>query len=162
MARRLLGYATLGILTIVVQKLMDDFASIGTISPQLLVLFTVFLTLREGQMVGMEAGFVAGFFDDLLVTHFLGFTSFVAVIAAFVAGFFYKEGEVEIVARNLNYAWISAIALIVSGILVIPIVAAGELNYFYVFLKFTVGTTIYTSLLAMIVVFVIGRRRRYV
>lgn len=162
MTRRFVLYAVLGILAIIIQKFLDNYASINSVSPQLVVLFVVFLTLREGQLVGMEGGFVTGFLNDLLATHFLGFTCFIAVVVGFVAGFFYKEGDVELAGKNLNYAWISAISVFISELVTIPIVAAGELNYLYVFLKFTVGTTVYTSLLAMVVVFVIGGRGRYV
>ena len=110
----------------------------------------------------MEGGFVIGFFHDLLVTHFLGFTSFLAVIAAFVAGFFYKESDVELTAQTFNFAWISAIAVLIAELAAVPIIASGELNFLYVFLKFTLGTTAYTSVFAMIIVFINGNRSRYV
>ncbi|MFZ1081744.1 MAG: rod shape-determining protein MreD [Candidatus Kryptoniota bacterium] len=162
MTKRLLGYAILGIIIILVQKFLDDFASIDTVSPQLVLLFAVYIALREGQLFGMGGGFVIGLFHDLLVTHFLGFTSFIGVIAGFVAGFFYKESDAESVAKNFNFAWISAITLFISGLAAVPIVASGELNFLYVFLKFTLGTTVYTSIFAMIIVFVNGNRSRYV
>ncbi len=162
MTKRLLGYAALGIIAILAQKFVDDFISIDVVSPQLVVLFVVYMALREGQLFGMEGGFVIGFFHDLLVTHFLGFTSFLAVIAAFVAGFFYKESDVELTAQTFNFAWISAIAVLIAELAAVPIIASGELNFLYVFLKFTLGTTAYTSVFAMIIVFINGNRSRYV
>ena len=162
MTKRLFGYAALGILTILVQKFLDNFASIDAVSPQLIVLFVVYIALREGQLFGMGGGFVIGLFHDLLVTHFLGFTSFMGVIAGFVAGFFYKESDIELAAKTFNFAWISAISLSVSELAAVPIVASGELNFLYVFLKFTLGTTVYTSVFAMIIVFVNGNKSRYV
>jgi len=162
MTKRLLWYAVLGVLTILVQKFIDNFASIYAVSPQLVVLYVVYITLREGQLFGMGSGFVVGLFHDLLVTHFLGFTSFIGVIAGFVAGFFYKESDVELAAKTFNFAWISAISLSVSELAAVPIIASGELNFLYVFLKFTLGTTVYTSVFAMIIVFVNGNKSRYV
>lgn len=162
MTKRLLGYAILAIITILVQDFLDNFASINLVSPQLVVLLVVYMTLREGQLFGMGGGFVVGLLHDLLATHFLGFTSLIGVIAGFIAGFFYKESNVELAAKTFNFAWISAITLFISELAALPIIAAGELNYFYVFLKFTLGTTIYTSVFAMIVVFVNGKKRRYV
>jgi len=162
MTKKLLGYVGLGVLAIVLQKFLDDYAAINAVSPQLVILFVIYVALREGQLFGACNGFVIGFFQDLLVTHFLGFTSFVAVIAGFVAGFFYKENDVELAAKNLGFVWISAIALFVSELAALPIIASGELNYFNVFLKFTVGTTVYTSVFATVIVFINGRRVRYV
>jgi rod shape-determining protein MreD len=162
MTKRLLGYAGLGIAAILLQKFLDNFAAIDQVSPQIIVLFVVYVALREGQLFGICNGFIAGFFHDLLVTHFLGLTSYIAVVASFVAGFFYKEGDVELAAKTFNFTWTSAVSLFISELAALPIVASGELNYFYVFLKFTVGTTVYTSVFAMIIVFVNGRRSRYV
>jgi len=162
MTRRLLGYVILGLVTILVQKFLDDFASINLVSPQLIILFIIYLTLKEGQLKGMFAGFVTGLIHDILVTHFLGYTSFVGVIAALIAGFFYKESDIELAGRTFNFAWVSALALFISELAALPILASGELNYLYVFLKFTIGTTVYTSVFAMIIVFVSGKKSRYV
>ncbi len=162
MTKRLLAYAGLGLTAILLQKFLDNFAAIELISPQLVILFVVYVSLREGQLFGMCNGFITGFFHDLLVTHFLGLTSFLAVIASFVAGFFYKESDVELAARTFNFTWISAISLFFSELAVLPIIVSGELDYLYMFLKFTIGTTIYTSVFAMMIVFAYGRRSRYV
>ncbi len=162
MTKKLLGYAALGIASILLQKFLDNFAAINLVSPQLVILFVVYVALREGQLFGICNGFIAGFFHDLLVTHFLGLTSFIAVIAAFVAGFFYKESDVELAAKTFNFTWISVVSLFISELAALPIVASGELNYLYIFLKFTIGTTVYTSVFAMIIVFINGRRSRYV
>ena len=162
MTKRVLMYAALGIGAIILQKFLDNFASIDMVSPQLIILFVVYLSLREGQLFGMGGGFLIGLLNDSLVTHFIGYTSFVGVMAGFVAGFFFKESDVDLTARTFNFAWISAITLAVSELAALPIVASGELNYFYVFLKFTVGTTVYTSVFAMIIVFVNGRKSHYV
>ncbi|HQT91330.1 MAG TPA: rod shape-determining protein MreD [Candidatus Kryptobacter bacterium] len=162
MTKRVLIYAAVGIGAIILQKFLDNFASIDMVSPQLIILFVVYLSLREGQLFGMGGGLLIGLLNDSLVTHFIGYTSFVGVMAGFVAGFFFKESDVELTARTFNFAWISAITLAVSELAALPIIASGELNYFYVFLKFTVGTTIYTSAFAMIIVFMNGRKSHYV
>lgn len=162
MTKRVLIYAAVGIGAIILQQFLDNYASIDMVSPQLIILFVVYLSLREGQLFGMGGGLLIGLLNDSLVTHFIGYTSFVGVMAGFVAGFFFKESDVELTARTFNFAWISAITLAVSELAALPIVASGELNYFYVFLKFTVGTTIYTSVFAMIIVFMNGRKSHYV
>lgn len=162
MTKRLLGYIALSIAAILLQKFLDNYASVDSVSPQLIILVAVYLSLREGQLFGMGGGFLIGFLNDLLVTHFIGYSSFMGVIAGFVAGFFFKESDVELAAKNFNFAWISAITLAVTQLAALPIIASGELNYFYVFLKFTVGTTVYTTVFAMIIVFVNGRKSRYV
>lgn len=162
MTKRIIVYIILGVISILLQKFLDNFASVGSVAPQLVILFVIYISLREGQLFGVTGGFIAGLANDMLVTHFIGFTSFVGVLAGFISGFFYRESEVDLAARTLNFAWISAVTLFLTELIALPIVAAGELNYFYVFLKFTVGTTVYTSVFAMIIVFVNGKKNRYV
>ena len=162
MTKKIIAYFVLGLISILLQKFLDNFASLGSVAPQLVILFVIYLSLREGQLFGTVGGFAAGLVNDMLVTHFIGFTCFVGVFAGFISGFFYRESEVELAAKTLNYAWISAVTLFLTEIAALPIVAAGELKYFYVFLKFTIGTTVYTSVFAMIIVFVNGKKSRYV
>ncbi len=162
MTKKITGYVVIGLIAILLQKFLDSYASVELVSPQLVILFVVYLALREGQLFGTAGGFVAGLVNDLLVTHFIGFTSFVGVLAGFISGFFYKESEVELAAKTLSFAWVSAVALFISELVALPIIAAGELNYLYAFLKFTLGTTVYTSVIAMIIVFVTGKKSRYV
>ncbi len=162
MRKRILAYIAYGIAAIIVQKFLSDYASVDDVVPQLIVLFVVYVSLREGQLFGMGAGFLMGLVDDIFATHFIGYTSFIGVVAGFVAGFFFKESDVELSARTFSFAYISAITVAVTQLAALPIIASGELNYLYVFLKFTVGTTIYTSAVAMIIVFVNGRKSRYV
>ncbi len=162
MTKRLLGYLALAVAAIIVQKFLDNYASVDGVSPQLILLVIVYISLREGQLFGMGSGFAIGLMNDLLATHFIGYTSFVGVMAGFVAGFFFKESDVELAAKNFSFAWISAITLAITQLAALPIIASGELNYFYVFLKFTLGTSVYTFVAAMIIVFVNGRKSRYV
>lgn len=162
MTRRIAGYIGLGLATIILQKFIDDFAAINLVSPQLVLIYIVFLSLREGQMNGMMGGFLMGLLHDLFVTHFLGMTSFIGVVAGFTSGFFYKESDIELAARTFNFAWISAITIFISELVALPIIASGELNYVYVFLKFTLGTTVYSSVFALIIVFINGRKAKYV
>jgi rod shape-determining protein MreD len=162
MTKKLLGYAGLGIAAILLQKFLDNVAAINLVSPQLVILFVVYVALREGQLFGMCNGFIAGFFHDLLVTHFLGLTSFIAVVASFVAGFFYKESDVELTAKTFSFVWISSMSLFISELFALPIIGSGELNYLYIFLKFTFGTTVYTAVFAMIIVFINGKKSSYV
>lgn len=162
MTKRILGYLALAVAAIILQKFLDNYASVEGVSPQLIILVVVYISLREGQLFGMGSGFTIGLMNDLLATHFIGYTSFVGVMAGFVAGFFFKESDVELAARSFSFAWISAITLGITQLAALPIIASGELNYFYVFLKFTLGTTAYTSVIAMIIVFVNGRKSRYV
>ncbi len=162
MTKRILGYLSFGIVAILLQKFLENYASIDMVSPQLIVLFVVYLALREGQIFAMGGGFVIGFLNDCLATHFIGYTSFLGVIAGFIAGFFFKESDVDLAAKSFNFAWISAITIAAAQLAALPIIASGELNYLYAFLKFTVGTTVYTSIFAMIIVFVNGRKSNYV
>ncbi|MGC8596206.1 MAG: rod shape-determining protein MreD [Candidatus Kryptoniota bacterium] len=163
MITRFFRYIVIGVVVLIIQKFGDDFFTISSVAPQFILLYIVYISMKEGQMAGMITGFAAGLFNDLLTTHFIGYTSFVGVIAAFVAGFFYKESDAELVGKTLNFSWVSALSIFIAQFFSLPLIQSGsDLNYFYVFLKFTFGVTIYTAIFSLIVIFSIGRKTRYV
>jgi|YelNatPaOPRAMG01_1025707.scaffolds.fasta_scaffold04139_7 rod shape-determining protein MreD len=163
MITRFLRYTIFGVVVLIAQKLGDDFFTISSVAPQFILLFIVYVSLKEGQMAGMINGFAAGLMNDLFTTHFIGYTAFVGVIAAFVAGFFYKENDVELVGKTLSFSWVSILSIFIAQFFSLPLIQSGsDLNYFYVFLKFTFGVTIYTAVFSLIVIFSIGRKTRYV
>lgn len=163
MITRFLRYVIIGAIVLVIQRLGDDFFTISSVAPQFILLYVVYVSMREGQMAGMINGFIAGLLNDLITTHFIGYTAFLGVIAAFVAGFFYKESDIELVGRTLNFSWVSSLSIFIAQIFSLPLIQSGsDLNYFYLFLKFTFGVTIYTAVFSLILIFSIGRKTGYV
>ncbi len=53
-------YTGIGILIIIVQVLVGRFLSIAGVSPDFLLIFLVWLTMKEGQLAGEIGGFALG------------------------------------------------------------------------------------------------------
>lgn len=87
--------------------------SVNFIAPDLIVIYLVYITLKNGQLYGTLFGFIFGFMFDLISGGLLGSSMFAKTLSAFVAGFFYKEKRIE---ENLNVFTLSFVVLIGSFI----------------------------------------------
>ncbi|MGD8778660.1 MAG: rod shape-determining protein MreD [Ignavibacteria bacterium] len=93
----------------VIQLTLIPLMSVDFIVPDLIIIYLVYLTLKNGQIYGTVYGFVFGFLFDLISGGLLGSSMFAKTLSAFVAGFFYKEKKLE---ENLNVFTLSFIVLI--------------------------------------------------
>src|SRR5690606_24537078 len=86
----LLWYAIAGLILLLVQ-LNLGYIAVESVTPDLLVVLTVFVALREGQFTGLATGFLLGLFFDLISSDIIGTNALAKMLAGFVAGYFYNE-----------------------------------------------------------------------
>jgi len=96
-----------------VQLVIVPFLSIGSVHPDILLIFVVYISLKEGQIKGTVAGFLSGLIFDLVSGGVMGSGMFSKTLAAFIAGYFYKDSEQE---SHLNNITFSAIILLAGTI----------------------------------------------
>lgn len=98
----MVGAFALGLL----QKLLFDRLLIYGAKPDLLLLLTTWIARREGQSVGIMAGFSIGLLMDLM-RGTLGLEAFAKTVSGFVAGFFSNPDDFDKVS---NFLWATALA----------------------------------------------------
>lgn len=141
-------YYSIALLIICVIQLSFFFLiSIKGVTPDLLILLTIWITLAEGRFFGLFAGFLIGLFFDFVSMNLIGVNGLTKTIVAFVAGFFYKEGEFSNIIRTNKFFVIVILSTLLHNILyyliLIDLTSSDlALNYF----KFTFGSTLYTFL----------------
>lgn len=87
-------YYLVALFTLIIARLVFiDLIAVYDATPDLLLILTVWIALREGQFAGILAGFAIGFFYDFLSSDTLGTNALGKTMAGFVAGFFYVEGK---------------------------------------------------------------------
>ena len=79
------------ILCIVLQITIIPLFSVKGIAPDLILILLISVAIQKGKFWGVVAGFWAGLIFDAFGTAFIGLSSFVNSIAAFVAGFLLGE-----------------------------------------------------------------------
>ena len=141
-------------------KLMK-FLTIGDIVPDILVIWIVYIAIREGQSAGTIAGFAIGITLDLVSGHdgMLGLGALVKTVSGFTAGYFYNENKTLQTLGGYQFLIALAVVSLVHNLI-----------YFLILLQDTgvspwgaiafygVPTTIYTAAFGLLPMFAFARK----
>jgi rod shape-determining protein MreD len=159
--RRFFLYSFGSIVVIILHTTLIKFLAIGDIVPDILVIWIVYIAIREGQAAGTVAGFALGLALDLLSGHdgMLGLASLAKAIAGFTAGYFYNENKTLQTLGGYQF-------LVALGVVSL----AHNLIYFIIFLQGTdigtwgtivqygIPTTLYTVAFGLLPMFAFARK----
>ena len=147
---RYIYYTVAALLLIVIHMTILDAFAIGNITPDLLLILIVIISLREGQFKAVFAGFFIGLLFDLFTMDVIGTNALTKTVAAFVAGYFYREGEWNKIIGSYKLLIIVLItSLIHNAIYLIFYLQLSEASYLVFFLKYGVATAMYTTVVAI-------------
>src|SRR6476469_10001420 len=111
-------YAGVGILLIIFQVLISRFLSIAGVSPDFLLIFLVYITIREGQFAGETSGFILGLILDIMSSNgILGAHALSKTAACFMIGFFFNPERIEQNIRNWPFLLLTLLAAVVNNFL---------------------------------------------
>ncbi len=136
---------------IAVQLTLIPLVSIKGIIPDLVVIYVIIFSLRNGQLKGTFFGFLVGLFFDLFSGGLLGSAMFAKTLAGFVAGYFYKEDDEEdIFSNSILFTSIIFIAALIDSFFY-AFLGAGEVELNIISLIFTNGIfpATYTALIGL-------------
>jgi rod shape-determining protein MreD len=158
----LVYYAAAGLVLILVQ-LNLGYIAVESVTPDLLVILTVFITLREGQLAGEIAGFLLGLMFDLISSDITGTNALSKMLAGFVAGFFY-DPELDLTESigSFRFLGVMAVAALVHNIVYYFFyVQPTDLNFGGFFLRSGIAATFYTTVVAVLVMLASARKQRW-
>jgi rod shape-determining protein MreD len=86
---------TLTFLFILLQTTIAQYLAVAGLSPDIALIWIVYLSLRRGQITGTVAGFCTGLVLDLLSGSdgMLGLAALSKTIGGFTAGYFFNENK---------------------------------------------------------------------
>ena len=159
--RRVFFYLFGSTVVFLLETKLVKFLAVGDIVPDLLVIWIVYIAIREGQMAGTIAGFAIGITLDMLSGNngMLGLGALAKTLAGFTAGYFYNENKTLQTLGGVQFL----IALVVVSL-------AHNLIYFLILLQGTdispwgaiafygVPTTIYTAAFGLLPMFAFARK----
>ncbi len=129
------------------------------ISPDFLILLTIWITLSEGRVFGLFSGFIIGLFFDFVSMNVLGVSALCKTTVAFIVGFFYKEKEFKSLLRDNKIFVIVLLATFAHNLLFYLIqLNIVDTNVGLNYVKMVVGSTIYTTLFSLLTFFFRIRR----
>ena len=155
-------YAGIGFLLIVVQVLVSRFLSIAGVSPDFLLIFLIWLTIREGQFAGMVGAFVLGVLLDVFSSGILGAHALSLTVACFLCGYFYNPDRIEQNMRNWPFLLLTLLGAVLNNSLYYFLMTRGsEISFTEFVFRYGAVGALYTVFIAIFPLLYWSRRRSY-
>lgn len=161
MTRRILFYALLSLLLIVLDSTLVKFLAIATIVPDILLIWIVYVAICEGQIAATTIGFLIGLAENLMGTMngVLGLAALAKTFAGFTAGYFFNENKIEATLGGYQFIVIVSVASMVHNIIYFIIFLQGSgMSWMQSLLYYGLPTTVYTAVVALVPMFAFARK----
>ena len=139
-----LKYTLILLATFIFQAWSSEFFSIGTIDPDFCVIVLLYISIKNGGMIGTLFGFFIGLFIDLSsgTNQFFGLTPLVYTTTGYFSSFL-KEENVRLNKMYFTSIWI---AILLSQFLIFSLIVYQQLliQNPYMFIIKWLATSLYT------------------
>ncbi len=143
------------ILSIILQITIISLFSIKGISPNLILILVISVSIQRGKFWGVVAGFSAGLVFDAFGTAFVGLSSLANSISAFVAGFLLGE---QLEQRFGVIVGLILVSLLIHDFLYYTILSIGiSIGFWVTLFKHVVPQSFYTLIFMVIIHMVLPR-----
>lgn len=127
-----------------------DFIAIDGLTPDLLLIFCVWVSLSEGQFEGMLSSFTFGLIFDILSLDVLGTNALSKTFVGLIAGWFYKENKVEQNIGSYRFLFIVFISSVVHNLIYFFLyVKFSNISFIPFFGKYGLAISFYTTVMAI-------------
>ncbi len=159
---RYIAYAIAILLLAIAQLLVSPLIAFENIYPNFLLIFTVAVALREGQLVGLGAAFLAGLTYDVIGNVLLGVNAMASILAVFLAGYFYREGRFRQTVGSYKFPIVIALSAFVYNLVYhILLIEPTELDFMALFTTYGIASTLYTTVISVIPMLIVARKSQY-
>jgi|GEM_PF-1164707 len=147
----------LALLQITIIPLIEVFESL----PNLLLLFSIWIVLREGKLVGFVSAFLLGILYDIFTLQVIGISSFSFLISALIASLFYRKDKEILVLTDNSFLFIVFISAISANLIQnIFYLRLSQIDFWISFIYKWLGSTIYTTILSLIPYYLLKRNKK--
>jgi rod shape-determining protein MreD len=154
-----LKYLFLTIIFILIQTQILQLISLEGIAPDILIIWIVYIAVKEGQLFATVWGFIIGLVFDLSIGGFIGISALSKTIAGFTAGYFFRENKTEFLLSSYRFVLIVLISSLVSNTIYFLIFTRGsEINLLHAVFLIGIATTVYTSAFSILPMFTFARK----
>ena len=152
-------YTFITVILIIIQTTVVKLISLEGITPDLLVIWVVYLTLIEGQFSGTIIGFCVGLLFDLMTGSFIGLSALTKTICGFLTGYFFNENKTKLVLGSYRFLLIVVMTSFIHNVLYFIIFTRGsEIGLLAAIFQFGFTTTLYTAAVTLIPIFIFARK----
>lgn len=152
-------YILLSLLFILLQTTVIQLFSLNGVVCDVLLIWIIYISIREGQISGTIYGFSIGLIFDMVSGGFLGLTSLTKSLSGFLAGYFYSENKIEITLGSYRFLLIVLFTSILHNFLYFLMYYQGsEINLWSAVLNLGTTSTLYTATVSIIPVLIYARK----
>jgi rod shape-determining protein MreD len=153
--------AIISLAALLLQTLVLPLAAIGTIVPDVVLIWIVYLGITRGHIAGSTAGFFLGLLLDVLSgdNGMLGLSAFTKTFGGFLAGYVFNENKtLQTLSTSRFPLFVTVVALIHNQILFMISLQGSDIPMQAVILRYAIPSTVYTGLMALMPMFVFSRK----
>jgi len=142
----------------VAQLMFMPLIGVFEFTPDLLIIWLVYIGIRRGHIEATIAGFCVGLLQDSVTTQFFGLAALSKALAGFLAGYFFNESTAGQTLGSYRLLVATAMVSAVHNVVYYGIFFQGrEESLLLAVFQMTVGITLYTSILAILPMFAFSR-----
>ena len=152
-----LKYAGLLAILIIIQKTLIWLIAVTSyeITPDIVLIGLVFISMRKGKITGSVGGFVSGLILDFLSFSFLGLMALSKTVTCFFAGFFFNEMKVDRYLSSYVFVLVVFICSLINNVFYFMIYFQGTmLAPADILIRYILPTALYTAFVSIIAVII--------
>ena len=154
-------FAFIAVGLFLVQMTFVPLIPVAGYTPDLLIFWLVAVGIRRGRLEATLGGFLIGLLHDLTTTQFLGLAALSKSIAGYAAGAFYNENTAEQTLGSYRFVLTTLLLSLLHNAVYYGVFYQGVADSVIIAsATTTVGTTIYTTIAAVLPMFWFSRRFR--
>lgn len=120
------------------------------ILPDIVVIFIIYIGLKNGQIEGALYGFFGGLLIDILGGSFLGLSALCYTLAGFTAGYFYRPDDEKFLYK-FNFLYVVFPCTLLSNFIYYLVYLQGlQLGFPDILFKYILTSTVYTTIISLI------------
>ncbi len=158
-----LKYAGLLAALIIIQKTLIWLIAVTSyeITPDIVLIGVIFVSMRKGKIAGSISGFAAGLLIDFLSFSFLGLMALSKTVAGFLGGLFDDESKLERYLSSYIFVIIVLFCSLVNNTIYFMVYFQGTmLSASDILIRYIVPTSVYTAFVSIIAV-LLNRKRLF-
>lgn len=159
--RHIIPSALLSLLFLVVHMTVVKFLAIRDITPDILVIWIVYLAVRDGHIAGATAGFLLGLAVDQLsgADGMLGLSALAKTIAGFAGGYFHNENKTQQTLGGTMFLVAVGVAALLHNTAYFLIFLQGSSSGVWAMMfRYGLPATLYTAAFALLPMFAFARK----